>query len=161
LLPAVPLSKFTRSEPRAGRRFDKPAPRSTPCGRNRVSRFEPNWCASSAHKLGSLPHLCWPLAGLSVGRKTSAPAVLDRWPPVYRTACTPPHPQQHRFSSLQRSQLGLSKRNNFRSPSVCRDAQRRADKLGRHARRGSSRPSSPSCQGESEKVHPENGLQRP
>ena len=69
MLPAVPLSKFTRSEPRAGRRFDKPAPRSTPCGRDRVSRFEPNWCASSAHKLGSLPRLCWPLAGLSVGRR--------------------------------------------------------------------------------------------
>src|SRR5690242_20350073 len=27
------------------------------------------------------------------------------------TACTPPHPQQHRLSSLQRSRLGLSKRN--------------------------------------------------
>ena len=91
MLPAVPLSKFTRSEPRAGRRFDKPAPRSTPCGHDRVSRFEPNWCASSAHKLGSLPHLCWPLARLSVGRKTSAPAVLDRWPPVAGTARASPH----------------------------------------------------------------------
>src|SRR3989304_1219201 len=29
-------------------------------------------------KLGSLPRLCWPLSGLSVGSEASAPAVLDR-----------------------------------------------------------------------------------
>ena len=59
---------------------------------------------------------------------------------------------------------GLSKRNKFRAPSVCRDAQRRADKLGRHARCSSSRPSSPVCQGKSKRNlrrFTQNGQQHP
>jgi hypothetical protein len=40
----------------------------------------------------------------------------------------------------------VSKRNKFRSPQVCRDAQRRTDKLGRHARCASFRASAPLCQ---------------
>ena len=40
----------------------------------------------------------------------------------------------------------VSKRNKFRSPQVCRDAQRRADKLGRHARCASFRDFEAVCQ---------------
>ena len=45
-----------------------------------------------------------------------------------------------------RCPAGMPKRNKFRSPYVCRDAQRRADKLGRHARCALFRASNAPCQ---------------
>ena len=145
MLPAVPLAKFTRSEPRAGRRFDKPAPRSTPCGRDRVSRFEPNWYASSAHKLGSLPRLCWPPHSCARPAHAGGPG-LSR---SFRRGAGSLGQVAARFRDDPRATTfatasvflpleiptGLSKRNNFRSPSVCRDAQRRADALQKTGRK--------------------------
>jgi hypothetical protein len=76
LLPAVPLLS-SRAANRAGRRFNKPAPRGS---RNwhRVSEVRTKQARWKARKLGSHPRLCWPLPGLSLGPRTSAPAVLDR-----------------------------------------------------------------------------------
>jgi hypothetical protein len=87
---------------------------------------------SGMRKLGSHPRLCWPFR-IKPRLIASAPAVSDRLAgPVAGPALRAFNPM--RFSFLSDAQpAGMSKRIEFRSPLVCRDAQRRADKLGRHA----------------------------
>src|SRR4029077_17600872 len=77
----------------------------------------------------------------------SAPAVLDRLAgPLPGRPCTSSHRNGVGLLPL-RYPCRVSKRNKFRSPWVCRDAQRRADKLGRHARCALCRPLGAFCQG--------------
>jgi hypothetical protein len=158
LHPAVPPTSFSREANRAGRRFEKPAPQGTASSRHRVSevRTKPTRLIRT-RKLGSCPRLCWPhfrlpdLAdarcepGLSFGLATSAPAVSDRSiRPFPARPCAPCKTTPASFPF--RCPAGMPKRNRFRSPLVFRDAQRRADKLGRHARCRLSRLLRPSCQ---------------
>ena len=104
-------------------------PRSGLRGSNQIG------ATSRSRKLGSLPRLCWPL--LRIKRQALSLRRRQSWtgrPARYRDG----------LARLQnRNDIGLlpfrapsrvSKRIKFRSPHVFRDAQRRADKLGRHAR---------------------------
>ena len=148
---------FTRSEP--GRTTLRQAcPPRRLCSRDRVSEVR----TKLVLLIGAQTRVASPsmLASCEIKRRSydlGAGSLGQVGRPLPGRPCASAHPQQHRLSSLQRSRRGFSKRNNFRSPCFCRNAQRRADKLGRHARCSLSRPSSPFCQGESEEILPVNG----
>ena len=137
-----PAFKFTRSEP--GRTTLRQAcPPTTAEAANGSPRFEPNWRTPCAQTRSLPPSMLAPFSmpnltdaggpGLSLGSRLQRRQSWTGRPPVTGQPCAPSHPQCHRVSSFQ-DPSRVSKRNKFRSPWFCRDAQRRADKLGRHAR---------------------------
>jgi hypothetical protein len=84
-------------------------------------------------KLGSLPRLCWPLAGLSVGLNDLGAGSLGQVGQLIGELA---------LRLLQSNEIGPSlsdvprdaQKEEFPITTDFRDAQRRADKLGRHAR---------------------------
>jgi len=139
--------KFTRSEP--GRTtIRKACPPKRPCGRTRVSEVR----TKLAHFVGAQTRVVSPsmLAPSGIKRRIFAdPRRRQSW------TGRPARSRDGLARFYIRNGIGLlpfrapsrvSKRNKFRSPQVCRDAQRRTDKLGRHARCGSFRASDPLCQ---------------
>lgn len=146
MLPAVPLLS-SRAANQGRTTFQKPAPRNSVTAAIGSSRFEPNWRTFLYANSDRFPVCAGPTCvGIKPLALASAPAVLDRLAgPLPGRPCTSSHRNGVGLLPL-RYPCRVSKRNKFRSPWVCRDAQRRADKLGRHARCVLCRPLMAFCQ---------------
>ena len=147
LLPAVPLDAHAQ-RPGAGRQL-KACPPKRHCGRNRVFEVRTKLthfiCAQT--RIAS-PSVLAPSQGLSVRPcGPSAPAVLDRLTVRDGTILNVSAFAMAAGPLPFRAPTRVSKRNKFRSPLDFRDAQRRADKLGRHARCAVPIPLGALCQG--------------
>ena len=145
MLPAVPLTWLQREANRAGRRLKKPAPRWARKP-SRVSEVRTKPARPFGHaNSGRCPVYAGP-CGLSVSscehrrRQSRTGRLIHRWTGL--ASCEAAIPA---FVPL-RCPAGMSKRNEFRSPLLCRDAQRRADKWAGTPDRTLSRPLRSVCQ---------------
>ena len=147
MLPAVPLLS-SRAANQGRTTFQKPAPRNSVMAAIGSSRFEPNWRTFPYANSDRFPVCAGPTCvGIKPWLSPRHRQSWTGWPARCRDGLAHLHNRNGVGLLPLRYPCRVSKRNKFRSPWVCRDAQRRADKLGRHARCGLCRPLRAFCQG--------------